>query len=42
MQELFTRFGEHLPREMELERELLLSRLYRSPPVWELRLARGA
>ena len=41
-QELFTRFGEHLPREMELERELLLSRLYRSPPVWELRLARGA
>jgi phosphoenolpyruvate carboxykinase (GTP) len=41
-EELFTRFGEHLPREMELERELLLSRLYRSPPVWELRLARGA
>jgi phosphoenolpyruvate carboxykinase (GTP) len=41
-QELFTRFGEHLPREMELERELLLSRLYHSPPVWELRLARGA
>lgn len=41
-QELFTRFGEHLPREMELERELLLSRLYRSPQIWELRLARGA
>ncbi|MCI0653158.1 MAG: phosphoenolpyruvate carboxykinase (GTP) [Methylococcaceae bacterium] len=36
-EELFTRFGEHLPREMELERELLLSRLYRSPDVWDLK-----
>lgn len=36
-EELFTRFGEHLPREMELERELLLSRLYRSPEVWDLK-----
>jgi phosphoenolpyruvate carboxykinase (GTP) len=36
-EELFTRFGEHLPRELELERELLLSRLYRSPDVWDLK-----
>ena len=35
-EELFTRFGDHLPREMELERELLLSRLYHSPEVWDL------
>jgi phosphoenolpyruvate carboxykinase (GTP) len=35
-EELFTRFGDHLPREMELERELLLSRLYHSPSVWDL------
>ncbi|OOG22794.1 phosphoenolpyruvate carboxykinase [Thioalkalivibrio denitrificans] len=35
-EELFTRFGDHLPREMELERELQLSRLYHSPSVWEL------
>jgi phosphoenolpyruvate carboxykinase (GTP) len=35
-EELFTRFGDHLPREMELERELLLSRLYHSPRVWDL------
>lgn len=35
-EELFTRFGDHLPREMELERELLLSRLYHSPDVWDL------
>jgi Phosphoenolpyruvate carboxykinase (GTP) len=38
-EELFTRFGDHLPREMELERELLLSRLYHSPAVWDLRAA---
>ena len=37
--ELFTRFGDHLPREMEIERELLLSRLYRSPTVWDLSFA---
>lgn len=38
-EELFTRFGDHLPREMELERELFLSRLYHSPPVWDLHAA---
>ncbi len=38
-EELFTRFGDHLPREMEIERELLLSRLYHSPTVWDLRFA---
>jgi phosphoenolpyruvate carboxykinase (GTP) len=35
-EELFTRFGDHLPREMELQRELLLQRLYHSPEVWDL------
>ena len=35
-EELLTRFGDHLPREMELERELQLARLYHSPPVWDL------
>lgn len=35
-EELFTRFGDHLPREMELERELQLARLYHSPSVWDL------
>ena len=35
-EELFTRFGDHLPREMELQRELLLSRLYHSPKYWDL------
>lgn len=35
-EDLFTRFGDHLPREMELERELLLLRLYHSPDVWDL------
>jgi phosphoenolpyruvate carboxykinase (GTP) len=34
--ELFTRFGDHLPREMEIERELQLARLYHSPEVWDL------
>ncbi len=38
-EELFTRFGDHLPREMEIERELLLSRLYHSPTVWDLSFA---
>ncbi|MCA1851363.1 MAG: phosphoenolpyruvate carboxykinase (GTP), partial [Beggiatoa sp.] len=41
-EELFNRFGDHLPREMEIERELLLSRLYHSPPVWDLGLASAA
>jgi phosphoenolpyruvate carboxykinase (GTP) len=35
-EELLTRFGDHLPHEMELERELQLARLYHSPPVWDL------
>ncbi|MCP3868073.1 MAG: phosphoenolpyruvate carboxykinase (GTP) [Gammaproteobacteria bacterium] len=35
-EELFTRFGNRLPREMELQRELLLARLYHSPEVWKL------
>ena len=35
-EELFTRFGDHLPREMQLERELMLSRLSHSPEVWDL------
>jgi len=35
-EELFTRFGDHLPREMEIERELQLSRLYHSPRLWDL------
>jgi len=35
-EELFTRFGDHLPREMELERELLLQRLHHSPQTWNL------
>jgi len=39
--ELFTRFGDHLPREMELERELQLARLYHSPQVWDLSRAVG-
>jgi phosphoenolpyruvate carboxykinase (GTP) len=40
-EELFTRFGDHLPREMELERELQLARLYHSPKVWDLSRAVG-
>jgi phosphoenolpyruvate carboxykinase (GTP) len=35
-EELFTKFGDHLPREMEIERELQLARLYHSPAVWDL------
>ena len=38
-EELFTRFGDHLPREMEIERELQLARLYHSPDVWDLSAA---
>jgi len=40
-EELFTRFGDHLPREMELERELQLARLYHSPSLWDLSRAVG-
>ena len=32
----FAQFGKHLPKEMELQRELLAARLERSPDVWEL------
>ncbi len=32
----FAQFGKHLPKEMELHRELLVMRLERSPAVWEL------
>ena len=35
-EELFTRFGDHLPREMEIQRELQLARLYHSPAIWDL------
>ncbi|MGF1614304.1 MAG: phosphoenolpyruvate carboxykinase (GTP) [Gammaproteobacteria bacterium] len=38
-EELFTRFGDHLPREMALQREMLLQRLYHSPEIWDLRAA---
>ncbi|MBK1648497.1 phosphoenolpyruvate carboxykinase (GTP) [Rhabdochromatium marinum] len=34
--ELFARFGDHMPRELEQQRELLLSRLFHSPDVWHL------
>jgi phosphoenolpyruvate carboxykinase (GTP) len=36
-EDLFTRFGDRLPREMELERDLQLSRLYHSPELWQLK-----
>ena len=32
----FAQFGDKLPKEMELERQLLVARLERSPEVWEL------
>ncbi len=35
-EELFDRFGDRLPREFTFERELLRSRLWRSPDRWEL------
>ena len=40
-EELFTRFGDHLPREIEIERELQLARLYHSPDIWDLSAAAG-
>ena len=36
-EELFTRFGDHLPRDMELQRELQILRLYHSPEVWRVK-----
>ncbi|MBK5968242.1 MULTISPECIES: phosphoenolpyruvate carboxykinase (GTP) [Thiorhodovibrio] len=35
-EELFARFGDHMPRELEMQRELLLNRLFNSPEVWNL------
>ena len=35
-EELFDRFGDRLPKEFTFERELLRSRLWRSPDRWEL------
>uniref|UniRef100_A0A450XQ05 Phosphoenolpyruvate carboxykinase [GTP] n=1 Tax=Candidatus Kentrum sp. LPFa TaxID=2126335 RepID=A0A450XQ05_9GAMM len=35
-EELFTRFGDHLPRELELQRELQLQRIYHMTDVWDL------
>jgi phosphoenolpyruvate carboxykinase (GTP) len=39
-EELFTRFGDHMPRELESERELQLARLYHSPAIWDLSVTR--
>lgn len=36
-EELFTRFGDHLPRDMELQRHLQVLRLYHSPEVWRIK-----
>jgi phosphoenolpyruvate carboxykinase (GTP) len=35
-EELFTRFGDHMPRELESERALQLARLFHSPALWDL------
>jgi phosphoenolpyruvate carboxykinase (GTP) len=35
--ELFERFGLHLPKELELQRELLVERLARAPEVWTVK-----
>ncbi|MBT4220003.1 MAG: phosphoenolpyruvate carboxykinase, partial [Rhodospirillaceae bacterium] len=32
----FKQFGDHLPKEMELQRELLVERLGRAPEIWSL------
>uniref|UniRef100_A0A450S7B2 Phosphoenolpyruvate carboxykinase [GTP] n=1 Tax=Candidatus Kentrum sp. FW TaxID=2126338 RepID=A0A450S7B2_9GAMM len=40
-EELFTRFGDHLPRELELQRELQLQRLYHSPETWDVSAISG-
>lgn len=33
----FAQFGSHLPKEVELERQLFAARLERSPDVWEIK-----
>ena len=38
----FTKVGEHLPLEMELERDRLISRLNRTPDTWELKSVTAA
>ncbi|MGC2854965.1 phosphoenolpyruvate carboxykinase (GTP) [Novispirillum sp. DQ9] len=35
-QQLFEKFGDRLPKEMELHRQMQIARLERSPEVWEL------
>ena len=35
-EEWFTRFGETLPRDLQYERQRFLSRVYRSPEVWNV------
>ena len=35
-EELFDKFFDRVPKEMLFERELLKSRLWRSPAVWEM------
>jgi phosphoenolpyruvate carboxykinase (GTP) len=38
----FTKIGDHLPPEMELERDRLISRLNRTPDTWELKSVTAA
>jgi phosphoenolpyruvate carboxykinase (GTP) len=38
----FTKIGDHLPHEMELERDRLISRLNRTPDTWELKSVTAA
>ena len=35
-EDLFTEFGDNLPRELEIERALQLARLCHSPAIWVL------
>ncbi|PIE83004.1 MAG: phosphoenolpyruvate carboxykinase (GTP) [Candidatus Contendobacter odensis] len=41
-EEWLNKFGDHLPRVLEVERELLLSRIDRTPEVWELKAVPAA
>jgi phosphoenolpyruvate carboxykinase (GTP) len=34
--DLFDKFGSHLPKELELQRELLIERLNRAPEMWRM------